>query len=184
MRTHKKWLIVLFSLGMFSCGEPSFLGTAGNLPIYSSDITSFYLLEDGSTTPVNANNTTAVIILGDPLNPTPFTLHWTISYPGPVDLTIQVKDLTSASPVNLFPTTNCSSTSTTCSLTQDAVCTYDNTVPQSVGCTINGNSQTPANVSTLDLAKVSGDLYITLQVCAGDGNCASYPGSIKVNFPP
>ena len=176
MRTHQKWLIGLLSLSMFACGEPSFIGNSGTLPIESGYL-NFYI-EDFNNVITGGGNTTAVTIDGNPALTTPesFILHWDITYGSPVDVTIQVRDTTAADPVNLFPTTNCSAQSTVCQYTGQTQCTYDNTAPESVTCDI--ASVFPANLSTLDLAN---PVYITFKACASAGNCASAP-SIKVQF--
>lgn len=178
MRTPKTWLIALLSLSLFGCGEPSFIGSAGNVPIFSSELT-FYITDYAGNRIDGGNLLAPLDINGDPTLTTPetFTLHWDIDYGAPVDLTIQVHDFTTTNlPVNLFPKQTCSSESATCKLVnQSTACTYDN-VLKNVTCDI--ASLNPGDLTGLDL---TGTVYITFEACGGPNNCAS-ADAILVNF--
>jgi len=178
MRVFQKWLLLAMSLTMFSCGEPSFLGTAGQ-PDLEYALFKMSVGDPLSSPPeVVSGNTTAVFIADGAT----FSPKWDISYIGAVTVKVSVVAPPVGDPaVELF-TVNCSSTGGSCAMKDGINCVYD-LAGLTATCTVNLADQVK-DLSPLATQIGTGQtLYLKFTACvtSDSTNCAP-AGQIQIMF--
>jgi len=178
MRIQRQLLLVVCSLSMLACGEPSFLGKSGQ-PALETAV--FWLERDnGTTTPdvTQPNNSiTATINSGITFSP-----NWAINYLQSVNLVVKLTAPAGDPAVELFNQSCAAATGTTavCTLSGSFDCVYDSAAV-TVTCTI-GTAATIIDLSPL-AANFGNDMYLSFKACTtiDASNCAPAQ-SIKVNL--
>ena len=175
MRILRTLLLLLFSLSMFACGEPSYLGKTGKL-LTSAD----FWLVDSDAAQANPNNTTAAKIT----DAKEFAPSWNIDFDDTVNIYLSLyPSAPGPDPINIF-SSQCGPTAGTsfpCELVDNFACLYD-AAATTVTCTSTTGVAPETTFGPVDISALgpSGEMYLVFQACSSD-TCAG-TSTVKVTF--